>query len=65
MVVVGVIFSHYFSILIDGYFFCFAGEGGGVKEHKTSFHALRSILRNEGVTGIYAGSVYDSIIRLL
>ena len=36
-----------------------------MKEHKTSFHALRSILRNEGVTGIYAGSVYDFIIRLL
>jgi len=29
--------------------------GGGVREHKTSFHALKSILKNEGVVGIYTG----------
>ncbi|XP_005091215.1 mitochondrial 2-oxoglutarate/malate carrier protein [Aplysia californica] len=32
-----------------------SGEGGGKKAYKTSFHALSSILRNEGVTGIYTG----------
>lgn len=32
-----------------------SGEGGGVREHKTSFHAIRSILKNEGVSGIYTG----------
>ncbi|CAH1772442.1 unnamed protein product [Owenia fusiformis] len=32
-----------------------SGEGGKAREHKTSFHALRAILKNEGVTGIYTG----------
>lgn len=32
-----------------------SGEGGAAKEHKTSFHAIRSILRNEGIRGIYSG----------
>ncbi|GFO26224.1 mitochondrial 2-oxoglutarate/malate carrier protein, partial [Plakobranchus ocellatus] len=32
-----------------------SGMGGGQKQYKTSFHALTSILKNEGVTGIYTG----------
>ncbi|KAK2154038.1 hypothetical protein LSH36_278g00040 [Paralvinella palmiformis] len=32
-----------------------SGEGGASKEHKTSLHAIRSIIRNEGFTGIYSG----------
>lgn len=32
-----------------------SGEGGGAKEHKTSLHAFRSILKNEGVSGLYSG----------
>ena len=38
-----------------------SGLGGGAKEHKTSFHALRSIFRNEGFSGTYAG--YMNIIQ--
>ena len=34
---------------------CFAGEKGAKREHKTSLHAIRSILRNEGIRGIYTG----------
>ena len=29
--------------------------GGTTREHKTSFHALRSIIRNEGLFGVYVG----------
>ncbi|KAL5014746.1 hypothetical protein ScPMuIL_009016 [Solemya velum] len=32
-----------------------SGEGGKVREHKTSFHAIRAILKNEGLTGLYTG----------
>ncbi|CAF1235496.1 unnamed protein product [Rotaria sp. Silwood1] len=32
-----------------------SGEGGGAREHKTSFHALRAIFRSGGLSGIYAG----------
>lgn len=32
-----------------------SGEGGAVREHKTSFHAFIRILRSEGFFGIYAG----------
>ena len=32
-----------------------SGEGGATREHKTSFHALTKIFRNEGFRGIYAG----------
>lgn len=32
-----------------------SGVGGGVREHKTTFHALTTIFRNEGFAGIYAG----------
>lgn len=32
-----------------------SGEGGQAREHKTSLHAIRAIVRNEGLTGIYAG----------
>jgi solute carrier family 25 oxoglutarate transporter 11 len=34
-----------------------SGEGGTVREHKTSFHALSKIFRNEGFRGIYAGYI--------
>lgn len=32
-----------------------SGEGAKKKEYKTSFHAVGSILRKEGVRGIYTG----------
>uniref|UniRef100_T1JNF0 Mitochondrial 2-oxoglutarate/malate carrier protein n=1 Tax=Strigamia maritima TaxID=126957 RepID=T1JNF0_STRMM len=32
-----------------------SGVGGAVKEHKTSFHLIASVIKNEGITGIYAG----------
>ncbi|XP_077998025.1 mitochondrial 2-oxoglutarate/malate carrier protein-like [Glandiceps talaboti] len=32
-----------------------SGEGGGKREHKTSLHALRSIVKNEGVFAVYTG----------
>lgn len=32
-----------------------SGEGGVAKEHKTSFHAFRSIVKNEGLFGLYTG----------
>jgi solute carrier family 25 oxoglutarate transporter 11 len=32
-----------------------SGEGGKAREHKTSLHAIRSILKNEGFIGIYTG----------
>lgn len=32
-----------------------SGEGGKVREHKTSLHAIQSIVRNEGLSGIYTG----------
>ncbi|KAI0224844.1 Mitochondrial 2-oxoglutarate/malate carrier protein [Lamellibrachia satsuma] len=32
-----------------------SGEGTKAREHKTSFHAIRSILRNEGFIGMYSG----------
>lgn len=32
-----------------------SGEGGQAKLYRNSFHALTTILKNEGITGIYAG----------
>lgn len=32
-----------------------SGMGGGQKQYKTSFHALTTILKNEGLSGIYTG----------
>lgn len=32
-----------------------SGEGGGQKMYKNSAHAVRSILKNEGIVGIYTG----------
>ncbi|KAK2727263.1 mitochondrial 2-oxoglutarate/malate carrier protein-like [Artemia franciscana] len=32
-----------------------SGVGGAAKEHKTSFHVIKSILKNEGITGMYSG----------
>jgi len=32
-----------------------SGEGGAAKEYKTSFHALTTIFRKEGLRGIYSG----------
>lgn len=32
-----------------------SGEGGKAREHKTSLHAIRSIMRNEGIIGMYTG----------
>lgn len=32
-----------------------SGEGGKSREHKTSLHAIRSIIRNEGLSGLYTG----------
>jgi len=32
-----------------------SGVGGKAKEHKTSFHVLRAVLKNEGISGAYSG----------
>ena len=32
-----------------------SGEGGSAKAYKNSFHAVTSIVKTEGITGIYAG----------
>lgn len=32
-----------------------SGEGAKTREYKTSFHALTSILKAEGLRGIYTG----------
>lgn len=32
-----------------------SGEGGKAREHKTSLHAIRSIMKNEGIIGMYTG----------
>lgn len=31
------------------------GEGGKAKLYKNSFHAITTIIKNEGIRGIYAG----------
>ncbi|MGH0184950.1 UNVERIFIED_CONTAM: hypothetical protein FKN15_016407 [Acipenser sinensis] len=38
-----------------------SGEGSKAREYKTSFHALSSILRNEGLRGIYTGWVWSEL----
>lgn len=32
-----------------------SGAGGAVKEHKTSFHVLRAVIKNEGLFALYNG----------
>ena len=32
-----------------------SGEGGQLREHKTSFHAIAKVIRSEGFLGIYNG----------
>lgn len=32
-----------------------SGMGGGKKEYKTSFHAFKGIVKNEGVLALYSG----------
>ena len=32
-----------------------SGVGGAAKEHKNTLHAVRSIIVNEGIKGIYSG----------
>ncbi|XP_076315320.1 mitochondrial 2-oxoglutarate/malate carrier protein-like [Tachypleus tridentatus] len=32
-----------------------SGEGGKAREHKTSFHAIKSIVKKEGLFGLYTG----------
>ena len=32
-----------------------SGEGGKVKEHRNTLHAIRSIMMNEGISGMYSG----------
>lgn len=32
-----------------------SGEGGKAREHKTSLHVIRAVVRNEGITGLYTG----------
>lgn len=32
-----------------------SGEGGTAKAYKNSFDAVKTIIRNEGVSGIYTG----------
>uniref|UniRef100_F7A7B1 Solute carrier family 25 member 11 n=1 Tax=Equus caballus TaxID=9796 RepID=F7A7B1_HORSE len=52
-----------------------SGEGAKTREYKTSFHALTSILRAEGLRGIYTGlpadqrrgykNVFNALIRIV
>ena len=35
--------------------YLFSGEGGKIREHKTSLHAIGRIVRNEGILGVYNG----------
>jgi solute carrier family 25 oxoglutarate transporter 11 len=32
-----------------------SGEGGAVREHKTSLHAISRVVRGEGILGLYNG----------
>jgi len=32
-----------------------SGEGGKARQYKNTFHAITTILRNEGIIGIYTG----------
>lgn len=32
-----------------------SGAGGGAKEYKTSFHAIKGIMQKEGIIGMYSG----------
>lgn len=46
----------------------FLGAGGAMREHKTSFHAVVSIVRKEGFLGVYNGYAlplyfYQPLIR--
>ena len=43
------------SVLCFNIEFFHLGEGGVVREHRTSLHAIVKIVRNEGVFGIYNG----------
>ena len=40
-----------------------SGAEGAVREHKTSFHAIISIIRKEGFFGVYNG--YEEFIFLI
>lgn len=31
------------------------GVGGAAKEHKTSLHVIQAVIKNEGISGLYAG----------
>lgn len=44
-----------------------SGEGGSARAYKNSFDAITSIIRNEGVTGIYTGYLHkiDKITKNL
>lgn len=33
----------------------FTGEGGKAREYKTSLHAIRAVITNEGISGLYVG----------
>lgn len=35
------------------------GEGGAVRQHKTSLHAIARVIRDEGFFGIYNGYVLE------
>ena len=50
-------FSLIIPFIYDSNFLFAVGEGGAIKEHRTSFHAVARILRNEGFLGIYTGYV--------
>lgn len=39
-----------------------SGEGGGQRMYKNSFQAITTILRSEGVTGIYTG--YNTFVAI-
>ena len=35
------------------------GEGGAIRQHKTSLHAIARVIRDEGLFGIYNGYALD------
>jgi len=46
------------AVLTKSLALCTPGEGGKVREHKTSFHAIARVVRSEGVLGLYNGYVW-------
>ena len=59
------LYNFYSSYKKDNFnIFLAIGAGGAAKEYKTSFHLFASIIKNEGITGAYAGCVnFQNILK--